>query len=213
MANRLKPIITEPFLRIEDKGCSLYSIPNMLNLMAFTNHNDAVPIERGDRRWLVVFSDAKPRDDAYYDALFQFLDGDGPAAVKDWLAHRSIELNAKGMAPRTSGKDEMRRNSMGDAELFLSELLEEKEAPFDFPLVRFEDVLGAVPSDIARQSKGLRNRVSKWLVEEIGAIKHSRYSKPDRPNCCLWSLADHDTWETKGPAGRMDAFVAHPQSI
>lgn len=212
MANRLKPIITEPYLRIESKGCSLYSIPNKLNLLAFTNHDDAVPIERGDRRWLVLFSDAKPLDEAYYERLFQYLDGEGPAAVKHWLMQRQIGLNPKGMAPKTVGKDQMRRLSMGDAEQFLTELMEEGAAPFDFPLVRFDEVLAAVPADVARRSPGLRNRVTKWITGEAAAVKHERYKKQDgsgRQNCHLWSTRDHAYWSDLGAAARIDAYLAH----
>ena len=215
MANRLKPIITEPYLRIESKGCSLYSIPNKLNLLAFTNHDDAVPIERGDRRWLVLFSDAKPLDEAYYERLFDFLDGDGPAAVKNWLMERRIGLNPKGLAPKTVGKDQMRRLSMGDAEQYLTELLEEGSAPFDFPLVRFEEVLAAVPADVARRTSGLRNKVTKWITGEAAAVKHERYKKQDgsgRQNCHLWSTRDHGHWSEIGAAARIDAYLAYRKS-
>lgn len=212
MANRLKPIITEPMLRIENKGFSHYSIPNKLNLMAFTNHDDAVPIEQGDRRWLVVFSDAKPRGETYYEALFAFLDGQGPAAVKHWLLQRDVKLKPKGMAPSTRGKEAMRRLSLGDAEQHLGELLEDRAWPFDFPLFRFEDALEAARAGTSRNSKGLRNALAKWLGNETDAVKHSKYSKAgeiNRPNFTLWSIEDHEKWEEAGPAGRIDAFMAH----
>ncbi|MEP0144510.1 MAG: bifunctional DNA primase/polymerase [Parasphingorhabdus sp.] len=210
MTNRLKPIITELYLRIENKGFSHYSIPNKLNLMAFTNHEDAVPMERGDRRWLVVFSGATPRDEAYYDRLFAFLDEGGPAAVKDWLLKRDPTLKPKGMAPKTKGKDKMRRLSLGEAEQYLSERLEEGLPPFDFPLVRFEDVLNSIPHKVDRLGKRLRNRVGDWLLNEASAVKHTRYTKagiPNRPNYVLWSIKDHDKWNEAGPSARIDAFM------
>lgn len=206
MANRLKPIITEPTLRIEAKGCGLYSIPNHLNLIAFTNHEDAVPIERGDRRWLVVFSAATPQTDAYYERLFAFLDGSGPSAVKQWLLDRAAQLNPKGVAPRTKGKDEMRRLSLGDAEQALADRLDENDCPFDFDLVRLEDVLSELPQ---RYQKGLRNRVVRWLTDEVGAVQHSRYTKGDRPAYRFWSVRNHDRWAAVGPAERVDAYTQH----
>lgn len=216
MANRLKPIITEPTLRIEAKGCSLYSIPNHLNLMAFTNHDDAVPIERGDRRWLVVFSDVESREDAYYERLFDYLEGDGPSAVKQWLLDRRITLNPKGRAPKTKGKAEMRRLSLSEAEQHLAEMLEEGIAPFDFDLVRLDDLIAAVPHALQRQTKGIRSRVIRWLKEEAGAVKHNRYTKQDgtdRPSYQLWSIRDHDRWAEVGAAGRIDAFLDHTKVI
>lgn len=209
MANRLKPIITEPTLRIEEKKRSIYMIPNHLNLIAFTNHEDALPIEAGDRRWLVVSSPMKPRDDAYYERLWAFLAGDGPASVKHYLLTRQVTLNPKGMAPRTKGKDEMRRRSLSEAEQYLAEMLEGHEGPFAFDLIRLEELIDCVPYDLKRHARNVRGRVSDWLKNEVGAVKHTRYTKADdcdRPSCQLWSVRNHEDWEAVGAAARADAF-------
>ena len=110
-----------------------------------------MPIEGGDRRWLVAFSDAKPLEEAYYERLFAYLDGDGPAAVKDWLLKRSVALNPKGMAPATRGKATMRQLSMGE---------QSSSSPRDSKKVSrrslsscfFEDVMKAVPPEILRRT-------------------------------------------------------------
>lgn len=160
MANRLKPIITEPTLRIEEKKRSIYTIPNHLNLIAFTNHEDALPIENGDRRWLVISSDMRPMDEGYYDRLFAFLNGDGPATVKHYLMQRKVALNPKGMAPTTRGKQEMRRRSLSEAEQYLSELLEGREGPFAFDLVRLDELFACVPTDLTRHTRNVRTKIA-----------------------------------------------------
>lgn len=210
MANRLKPIITEPTLRIEEKKRTIYTIPNYLNLIAFTNHEDALPIEAGDRRWLVISSAMKPMGEAYYDRLFDFLSGEGPSAVKHYLLNRQVQLNPKGMAPNTKGKIEMRRRTLSEAEQYLSELLEGCEGPFRFDLVRLEELIDCVPNDLKRHTRNLRGKVSDWLKSEVGAFKHTRYTKgddDDRPSCQLWSVRNHEQWETAGAAARADAFM------
>ena len=209
MANRLKPIITEPTLRIEEKKRSIYSIPNHLNLLAFTNHEDALPIEAGDRRWLVVSSPMKPMGDEYYDRLWAFLEGAGPSAVKHFLLNRRVTLNAKGMAPRTKGKDEMRRRSLSEAEQYLAEMLEGREGPFAFDLIRLDDLIACVPNDLKRHTRNIRGKVSDWLKNEVGAVKHTRYTKgddSDRTSSQLWSVRNHDEWEAAGAAARAEAF-------
>lgn len=216
VANRLKPVITDDFLRIRLMHTNPYSTPNFLNLLCFTNHEDALPIETGDRRWLVVFSDAAPQDEAYYERLFAILDGDGPAAVKHFLQQRQIGLKPKGVAPTTLGKAEMRRLSLGEAEQYLAELLEENAAPFDFDLVRLDDLVDAVPDAIKRQTRNLRNRVAKWLKEEVGATRHERYKKQDnssRKAVQLWSIRNHEQWVDAGAAARFDAFLDHVKVI
>lgn len=210
VANRLKPVITDPMIRIEEKNCSLYSIPNHLNFLCFTNHEDALKIEHGDRRWLVVFSPAVKQDASYYQRLFGYLANGGAAFVKHWLLQRQIVLDAHGVAPATSGKETMRRMSMGDAESYLLDLFEAREAPFDFDLVRVDDLVQAVPAKLAGRSN-LRSRLSKFLKEELGAVAHTRHTKQhaNRPPWQLWSVREHDIWEGIGASGRIDAYVAH----
>lgn len=216
VANRLKPAITDDFLRIRLMHTNAYSTPNFLNLLCFTNHEDALPIESGDRRWLVVFSDAEPMDEPYYDRLFAFLDGAGPAAVKHFLQQRSISLNPKGTAPATRGKAEMRQLSLGEAEQYLAEHFEDRGAPFDFDLVKLDEVVASVPGPIQRQSRNLRNRVARWLKDEVGGVRFSRFTKQDgsdRPPIQLWAIRNQALWEQAGAAGRVDAFLAHGKEI
>jgi hypothetical protein len=167
-------------------------------------------IEHGDRRWLVVFSPAAKKEPAYYARLFAFLANGGAANVKHWLLHRHVTLNGHGVAPATSGKETMRRMSMGDAEAYLLELYEADQAPFDFDLVRVDDLVQAVPQRLSGRTS-LRSRPAKFLKEEVGAVAHTRHTKqhPGRPSWQLWSLRNHEVWEDIGASGRIDAYVAH----
>lgn len=210
MAARLKPIITGPTLRIEEKQRSIYTIPNHLNLIAFTNHEDALPIEAGDRRWLVISSEMEPKDEAYYDRLFAFLDGDGPSAVKHYLLARRVQLKPKGMAPNTKGKAEMRRRTLSEAEQYLGYMFEAHEGPFAFDLVRLDDLVECVPVELKRRTRNIRAKVADWLKVEVGAYKHTRYTKSTgdrRLSCQLWSIRNHDKWREAGAAARADAFM------
>jgi Family of unknown function (DUF5906)/Bifunctional DNA primase/polymerase, N-terminal/Primase C terminal 2 (PriCT-2) len=210
VANRLKPVITDATIRIEEKNCSIYSIPNKLNFLCFTNHDDALKMEHGDRRWLVVFSPATRREPEYYARLFGYLEDGGACFVKHWLMQRNICLNGQGVAPATSGKEQMRRMSMGDAEAHLLDLFEAGSAPFDFDLVRVDDLVQVVTRTMNSKAN-LRSRLAKFLKEELSAIQHTRYTKGDaeRPSYQLWSIRKHDVWNGVGAAGRIDAYVDH----
>ncbi len=211
LVNELKTVITGETLRIRRMRTDTYEVPNGLNLLCFTNHENAVPIERGDRRWLALFSPAEPRDGAYYADLFDRLADDAfPAAVKWMLQHRECGLDPKGMAPMTAGKSEMRRRSVGDVEQYLDEQLEERAGPFAFDLVRLDDVWHHVKDDF-RGTRDLRGRVGDWL-KSAGARQHTAYKKQDgtgRPGYRLWSFRDHDQWEEAGAAKRIDAWLSH----
>ena len=181
VANRLKPAITDHYLSIRPMYGRVYTVPNRLNFLCFTNHDDALPLESGDRRWLVFFSEAARESEAYYERLFAFLKGDGPAHVAHWLSQRHVKLNPMGTAPKTRGKEEMLNLSMGDAEQHLSDLLAEGAAPFDFGLVRLDEVLAAVPDRIARQARNLGNRVRKCWLKRPGRRSWGGILRADDP--------------------------------
>lgn len=211
LVNELKTVITGDVLRIRRMQTDTYEVPNGLNLLCFTNHENAVPIERGDRRWLALFSPAEPRNGAYYAALFEALGDDAFAAAVKWmLQNREVGLDPKGMAPMTAGKSEMRRRSVGEVEQYLDEKLEERVGPFSFELVRLDEVWQFVRDDF-RGTRNLRGRVGDWL-KSAGAVQHTAYKKQDgtgRPGYRLWSLRDHAQWEDEGAAKRIDAWLAY----
>ena len=71
VANKLKGYITQPTIRINEKYLKAYEVENLANFMCFTNHRDALRVQDDDdRRWLVLWSDAEPRETAYYQELF-----------------------------------------------------------------------------------------------------------------------------------------------
>jgi hypothetical protein len=54
--NATKEFITNDFISINSKGDKQYNAYNCTNHIAFSNHNDAIPLEDQDRRWLVIFT-------------------------------------------------------------------------------------------------------------------------------------------------------------
>src|SRR3546814_16699101 len=103
----------------------------------------------------------------------------------------------------------MRRRIRGEVEQYLNEFFEEHSLPFDFDLVRINDVWNFVKSDF-KGVRDLRSRVIEWL-KGAGAQQQGRYTKQDgtgRSSMTLWSLRAHESWAQTGPAGRADAWLA-----
>ena len=216
VANRLKPVITDPTLRIEEKFQVTYTIDNHLNLLCFTNHRDAIKLSAGDRRWFVVFSPAKPQDKEYYTRLFDdHILADGPAHVAHWLLQRDLSgFNPKGRAPVTSAKVEMLSLTAGEVDVHLSELLRDGLAPFDFDLVSVEELEDAVPESIRRETKRLRTAVRKFLLDVAKAEQHPRNTNSSGraaslPNHYLWSIRNHCHWAKVGATARALAHAEH----
>lgn len=219
VVNRLKPLITEPTLRIEEKYQSTYSIDNYLNLLCFTNHKDAVKIERGDRRWFIVFSPAKPRDRDYYASLFRQISGDGAAHVLHWLMARELgNFDAKGHAPATSAKEQMRELTVSEAEAMLIELYRDEAPPFEFDLLSLEDLVDALPQRVQRSTKNLGALCRKFLEDVVGAVQHKRNTNTRGTAGAvakqrLWSIRNHGKWDAEGPTARANAHAHYLREL
>ena len=82
----LKYLITSPSVMIEPKGMNAFPIRSVLRLFISSNERWVVPATEDERRYFVVdVSDKHRRDHVYFDALRKEMDGDGPAALLDYL--------------------------------------------------------------------------------------------------------------------------------
>lgn len=54
ISNSLKPLISDDHIMINKKGVSQYQTRNTTNYIAFSNYDDAVPMDDTDRRWWVI---------------------------------------------------------------------------------------------------------------------------------------------------------------
>ena len=62
-ANALKPCITDKQVSRRVMCEDPVEICNVSNYIAFTNYRDAMPLEKGERRWMVIFSPVSSIED------------------------------------------------------------------------------------------------------------------------------------------------------
>ena len=63
VANGLKPLITDLNIHINPKFINPYPVINTTNYICFTNFKDALPLEKDDRRWWVIFNETEHVDE------------------------------------------------------------------------------------------------------------------------------------------------------
>lgn len=111
MIEVLKPMISETEIEIQGKGQDQDKEDNYSNWAFFSNHKDAIPINANARRFAIFYSAiqskadlvARGMDDAYFNRLYDWLDGPGAAMVAHWLLNYPIERGGLPMrAPDTS---------------------------------------------------------------------------------------------------------------
>jgi hypothetical protein len=207
MANKLKPLITEDYVRVEEKHKTPYTVENHMNFLAFTNHEDPIPLEHDDRRFLVVMSGAEPREQAYYDDLFgRILSGTGAEDAAGWLARRDLTgFNPKRRAPRTDAKERMRRSGLHEVEAWLLERLEASEAPFDCDLVVPQDLVDCLPDRLQRAPR-LSNIAGRFLRQEAGGVDLGQHRLPSGGRKVLWSVRRHEMMAGLSPKERAGLY-------
>ena len=106
LANKLKPLITEPTVSANIKYGPQIEVENFARFLMFSNNSSPLDIEDGDRRYFVFNSNAQPRGDEYYDALHQYASSTaGMNQIYTFLKRRDISVfNPHRRPPMTEAK-------------------------------------------------------------------------------------------------------------
>jgi hypothetical protein len=143
MLEVLKQIITNSYLEIQSKGVDQITGDNCANIIACSNHKDAVPKLKNDRRWAIFYTAQQEEADLardgldgdYMPRLWRWMLSDGYAIVTNYLKTYPIkdELNpatSLHRAPLTSSTAEAMRLSDGYIEQEIAELIEQGTTGF-----------------------------------------------------------------------------------
>lgn len=162
--DKIKPYVTNvtaPVRRMRQDG---YEVPNVTNYVMFTNHPDALPISKSDRRYFIIRTAFQTKSHIdlflqqnpdYFANLYNALSFNGDV-IRDWFLKRRISdaFRAKGHAPDTEAKDLMRGEAEGrdDSMSALEEVINEGANPLISEAVlcaaelRSHPVLSVLPS-------------------------------------------------------------------
>lgn len=132
LGNILKTLITGRAATVDEKFVAAFKAPNRANIMAAANQLSSVPVENGDRRYLILIVERKPGRE-YFDALREaFLSDSGAAAWAHYLASRDVsKFNPGGDAPESGYKAEAIAATANRGIQWLAQRFEEGLAPFD----------------------------------------------------------------------------------
>lgn len=131
--NMIKPYITNDVITVHPKGVNEYVAPNTVNYIAFTNHQDALPLEETDRRWWVQFTPFTEQDQLaktvganYFKKLHDAIE-QHPGGLRRWLLEYDIpeSFEPNGQAPKSAAKAQMVSLNTPDEEVVIRELIEQ----------------------------------------------------------------------------------------
>lgn len=110
IANKIKTLTTAERLVVNGKGKGEYSVSNHINLVTTSNYADAIRLDEGDRRCLVLRigeRDTIIKDPEYWNTYFAWANSaQGQAALYDYLLGVDLAgFSAQGRAPDTEEKE------------------------------------------------------------------------------------------------------------
>lgn len=133
LENRLKPLLAAPpeLIPVNRKGLHPFDALNRLSVVAFSNERMAITLPSDDRRWFVLWSDARPLSKAEGAAIWGWFKAGGRAAVAGWLRARDVRAFAPGGAPpMTEAKAIMLSAGLSAVESALVEMMRERRGEF-----------------------------------------------------------------------------------
>jgi hypothetical protein len=197
-ANAIKPFITNEWITVHPKHVNMYNAYNTTNYICLTNYKDAIPLERGDRRWFVIFSPIDSIEELeqlsgiprakYFQELFDSLDLFGPE-IRQWLLDYPISDDFKDIkqAPVTESKEAMicteEANIEGLSEL--RTLIEQGGPTWNENVVCSSDLFNQFMFDypevvVSNQSKGV-------LLKRLGFTKFKHPIKFEGRSIIAWT--------------------------
>lgn len=132
--NRFKPYVTNKTVVIRRMRTDPYSTPNVTSYVLFTNFQDALPLDRMDSRYYVIFSRWNSREEllewldnneGYFDNLYGAVQA-APGSLKKWFLEREISPDFKpdARAPDSVSKKAMAQLARDEQAIHIDDILD-----------------------------------------------------------------------------------------
>lgn len=134
--NKLKPLITNRVVSVEQRNRDTRSVPNHANYLLTSNFQDALAITENDRRYFVIYSPVQTKEQVrefgvgYFQRLYESLENNAAglrAFLLDWPI--SDEFSPNGPAPETSHKAELVMAAASPLHRAVYQALEDGDSP------------------------------------------------------------------------------------
>lgn len=192
----LHDIITQESISVNEKNVARFQIENCFGILAMTNNDAALKIDNADRRYLVVRTDAKPRnraeygpdfDPKYYARLYALLkDRAAIAAIANELMTRDLgDYNAQGSAPETDAKGDMIESGLTDLETWMME--NRDNYPLNAKLIQIQDVIDVLPKRLDHAPR-LAQAIASILKHSFQGRMAGQFRVSSGQRVRLWAL-------------------------
>ncbi|MGX6646399.1 primase-helicase family protein [Maricaulaceae bacterium MS644] len=196
--NELKDWITNETATAEEKHIQAYKAATPRGFLAFSNEQIPTRLATDDRRFFVVRSEMTPQPAAYYDELFEAINGMEAGAFKDHLLNRDISgFRPDARPPMTAAKADLIADTRAPIETKIEALIEAEQGVFSKDLVTLEAV------GFAAHDYGERKPSHAAVGAALRSLGHKPYPTQvrlhDGTRPRLWVIRDHVKWLQADP--------------
>jgi hypothetical protein len=194
----IKPMITNATIDIRRMNRDNYSIVNVTNYIAFTNHRDALPLNDHDRRWWVIFAPYLNRQDMerdvgdiyeYFDKLKNAITYHGGSIRRFFLDFKiSEDFKPYGHAPLTAEKLSMISAEKGAEICDLNTFIQKGGVGYSDSIISSSALTSAMGANSFSDYEfpELNTKTIRRILEGLGYMKFDKQVK--------WQGKPHRVW-------------------
>jgi len=169
-SDRIKDIISSPTERVEPKGFEAYHTPNVSRCLFYSNNEDCVRVERGDRRFtLHKIKDTYARDVEYFGKIREEFKSEEflKSAFHFFINRKYKDINVR-IPYETIYKKEQRLNHEHRSIKFIIKFCEENIGRSNEPVLVDKNVLDSLYMDEWKIT--IRQRAQTELKKKLGEM-------------------------------------------
>tara|TARA_X000001382_G_scaffold44617_1_gene30158 strand:- start:2460 stop:3803 length:1344 start_codon:yes stop_codon:yes gene_type:complete len=174
---KLKPLLTNDVIEVVSKGQDGKQVPNTTNYIALSNHEDALVLDQNDRRWGVMKTRFRDReemlgkfDDEYWQTLHRTIE-ENPEQIRGWLLGEDISKFNPHVAPKmTDAKASMIKSSRSGACLEIEGVINTQKG------VTSSAIISPALSDALKKNgyNMPRGKALTKCLEELGYVSYHK---------------------------------------
>lgn len=201
--NRLKSMITESTVVINEKYVKQREAPNLANFVFLSNLDAPLFIEQDDRRFFVIDTPAQKREPGYWTEFHSWWRSN-LGAIKAHLDSIDLsEFEPKATPPMTAAKERLKQHSSTPLAQALTELIDERS----WPIARGVCTVGEIRSALNKAGfRAITERKIAHALKEIGCLSLGQVRLSDGSRPTFWALLSIGKWQDALPAEIREAF-------
>lgn len=209
VANRIKPWITESIVNIRAMRRDARQVENFANVIAFSNDQNPLYIDSGDRRWYVinVTANVRPAGRDFYDRVYNKMND--PEAL-GMLLHEMMSRNVDNFRPDqppvlTEAKTQLINTGRTDVERIIYDAIKYGDLPDYFQQDALRQALKEAGYLQTHQDR--HNSYLSEIIQKAGGVsKQIMIHLPDgrKRRSQVWIIRNEDKW-APGKGSRQEA--------